>query len=495
MGNPASYAAERRSADAIAKTNVAAHSRPLEVLIFTLLLICGLIFTSASALGESAGGTSDRSQGFDRWTVESVVGNVTYFGYTANGPVAGRASAGMALGAPVRVRSGADSGALLTNGHDRVTMGPLSEIQLPADATSADQVIIVQYRGTARYDVESRRRNQERSAGLFGGLFNAMFDGGTNGAFQVHTPYLIAAVKGTSFDVTVGSGAGSVEVHEGVVEVSPRDGAGSVDLVAGQKAAVVEGQQTEVSVTRSAALSPDAFGPVSPGPGSGATASLGEPVSGTTETLGGTVEGTVGTLGGTAEGTVGALGGTVEGTGGALGGTVEGAVGALGGTVEGTVGALGGTVEGTVGALGGTVEGTVGDVDDAVGDVGSTLGDVVGSALGAVGDLLGGGGSSGGSSGSGSSGSGSSGGGSSSGGSSGGDSSGSGTSGGDTSGSDTSGGDSSGGDSSGGDSSGGDSSGGDSSGGGSSGGSSRGGLGDAVGGALGGVRDALGGLL
>jgi len=52
--------------------------------------------------------------------------------------------------------------------------------------------------------------------------------------FSVETPYMVAAVKGTQFTVSLGSGWADVRVHEGLVEVSSKLAKEVFDVAAGQ---------------------------------------------------------------------------------------------------------------------------------------------------------------------------------------------------------------------------------------------------------------------
>ena len=61
----------------------------------------------------------------------------------------------------------------------------------------------------------------------------------------------MVGVKGTNFDVTVGSGGTSVDVSEGVVEVDTPDGGDSATIVAGQSASVATQSGSTVTVTTS----------------------------------------------------------------------------------------------------------------------------------------------------------------------------------------------------------------------------------------------------
>ncbi|MFN7023037.1 MAG: FecR domain-containing protein [Pseudorhizobium sp.] len=63
----------------------------------------------------------------------------------------------------------------------------------------------------------------------------------------VHTPYLAAAVKGTSFTVTVTERAASVSVDEGLVQVSSFTGGQSANVGPGQQVTVDQAQNMSVA--------------------------------------------------------------------------------------------------------------------------------------------------------------------------------------------------------------------------------------------------------
>jgi len=85
--------------------------------------------------------------------------------------------------------------------------------------------------------------------------------------FEVHTSFLVAVVKGTSFSVDVANDNASVNVREGVVGVTETEGGNTVDVVAGQAAVANPGLGHGLSVGPSA--SADGLGALGKGMGLG----------------------------------------------------------------------------------------------------------------------------------------------------------------------------------------------------------------------------------
>ncbi len=175
------------------------------------------------------------------WQVVNVTGSARY--RKGRGFFAGwrEVAVGLAVEAKGQIETGADGRVVMSNGHDLVTVSPGSRIELPPSATdNPAEVTIVQTVGKVRYKVESRRLP---TSGLGKRLGRALLATQRyNGRFTVETPYLIAGVKGTGFEVNVTAETASVSVDEGVVGVSAANGAGGeVDVTPGQTASASSG--------------------------------------------------------------------------------------------------------------------------------------------------------------------------------------------------------------------------------------------------------------
>jgi hypothetical protein len=117
------------------------------------------------------------------------------------------------------IRTGGDGNAVVAKGLDRIEIRPGTSLVVAARQSSKGALEIDQASGSATYTVEKRPA----------------------GTFSVHTPYVVAVVKGTKFDVDVGTEATSVSVSEGRVGVSDRRGGDSVDVNPGQRATTSRG--------------------------------------------------------------------------------------------------------------------------------------------------------------------------------------------------------------------------------------------------------------
>ena len=116
--------------------------------------------------------------------------------------------------------------AVVTRGEEYMIVSPSSRLRLPGDTRSGGITQIIEEIGNVIYNVQ--RRNHQH--------------------FSVETPYLAAVVKGTTFSVTVDETGSSVQVLEGLVEVSTLDG-GASDLVEpGEVALVATGDRYRLTV-------------------------------------------------------------------------------------------------------------------------------------------------------------------------------------------------------------------------------------------------------
>ncbi|WP_316861400.1 FecR family protein [uncultured Cohaesibacter sp.] len=113
--------------------------------------------------------------------------------------------------------TGARTRLLLTNGKQRIQVSSNSELALPkASDYDPSMTVILHRKGTIHLTVDKRK----------------------NTHFQVKTPYMVAAVKGTEFSVSISEGLADVRVHSGVVEVENKLGDEKFDVRAGETAAI-----------------------------------------------------------------------------------------------------------------------------------------------------------------------------------------------------------------------------------------------------------------
>jgi hypothetical protein len=132
------------------------------------------------------------------------------------------------------IRTGRNGRVLLVRGQETILIAPNSAITIPQAEKDAASTVIQQQAGSISLEVEKR---SERN-------------------FEVETPYLVAAVKGTQFTVTVDQGSAKVDVSHGSVEVA--------DFKSGQIALVMPGQSAKVTTFGPGGLSLTGAGVLNP---------------------------------------------------------------------------------------------------------------------------------------------------------------------------------------------------------------------------------------
>jgi hypothetical protein len=122
-------------------------------------------------------------------------------------------SKGMSLTLPAVVSTGEDGSISLRQDDTTVSVASNTALEFYADAESGSLLQrVVQNQGSAFYDVAPRSSSKLR----------------------VETPYLVAVIKGTEFDVTIADETTSVALFEGQLQIEALDIAEVVQLVAGQ---------------------------------------------------------------------------------------------------------------------------------------------------------------------------------------------------------------------------------------------------------------------
>ncbi len=106
------------------------------------------------------------------------------------------------------ISTGRNARAVIVNGEQYAVIAPNSRLEIAAPSEGGSFVQFFERLGNVVFSVKKK----------------------TKPHFGVKTPYLAAVVKGTTFSVTVDASGASVQVVEGVVEVSTLDG-GARDLV------------------------------------------------------------------------------------------------------------------------------------------------------------------------------------------------------------------------------------------------------------------------
>ena len=114
---------------------------------------------------------------------------------------------------PSRIVTGNDGTLGIKQAETSISVAPDSEIEIPEAAADGQLIArIVQHRGNVFYDVAKREV----------------------GRFRVETPYLVAVVKGTQFNVAVGADNTMISLFEGSLEILTPDETDLIQLDAGE---------------------------------------------------------------------------------------------------------------------------------------------------------------------------------------------------------------------------------------------------------------------
>ncbi len=159
-------------------------------------LFIALVFASSASADSS-------SPSANRWTVQFHSGDVSV---SSVGATDWRTpEPGQVLSAPFHIRTGATGEMILLRGEDTLLVSPESRIEVRAVEHSPDIGLVTRIQqavGSLVYQVEKRSRQR----------------------FEVHTPYLVSVVKGTTFTISVTEHDTSVSLNEGSLEVLSKDG-------------------------------------------------------------------------------------------------------------------------------------------------------------------------------------------------------------------------------------------------------------------------------
>ena len=171
----------------------------------------------------------------DEWRIREVAGVVRV---AIPARPAANGSVGQVLPTGTSVTTGGNGRAMITNGQQRVVVGPNSRTTLAPEVGGMTRVL--QDLGSALFQVDRQRQPH----------------------FRVETPLLAAVVKGTTFTVTVDPMGDRVHVAEGLVEVRANNGNAVSDVAAGATALVPRQQPTSVEVSTPVASVPIEAAPV-----------------------------------------------------------------------------------------------------------------------------------------------------------------------------------------------------------------------------------------
>lgn len=173
------------------------------------------------------------------WTVASRTGEVRV--QTARLALdAAELAPGVALPAPFTVNTGGDGELVISRGEDTLTIGPGSRIEIPEPPETGDAVTRVrQSLGSVLYQIQHRAK----------------------ALFEVHTPYLVSVVKGTTFNVLSSADTTTVALIEGLLQIHTPDGQAEIFLNAGQAAIRSRGER-DITVEDQRRVSAPVAGPV-----------------------------------------------------------------------------------------------------------------------------------------------------------------------------------------------------------------------------------------
>jgi hypothetical protein len=144
------------------------------------------------------------------WLVQKTSGEAVY------GAQSSALTKGLVLDRGATMRTGNNGKVLLVRSAESVFIGPYTVAAIAARPTNGLDTTVLLQSGRAQLSV--RKRNSAH--------------------FSVETPYLVAVVKGTRFNVAVGQNSAQVLVQEGRVAVRALRSGRNVDVSAGQKASV-----------------------------------------------------------------------------------------------------------------------------------------------------------------------------------------------------------------------------------------------------------------
>ncbi len=145
-------------------------------------------------------------------------------------------SVGEVLEPDTQLMSGSSGVVMLERGADLMVVAENTEIEIPAMPAQKGLTRIINSIGTLLLRVDKKPDRK----------------------FRVITPFLVATVKGTEFDVTVEGEGASVSVTEGTVGVSRGDDGNEVNVVPGQTASVSAGIPADVPPTVAPTPPPEA---------------------------------------------------------------------------------------------------------------------------------------------------------------------------------------------------------------------------------------------
>jgi hypothetical protein len=173
-------------------------------LLLAPALLLSIVAASSHAASDGAGSSAD-----SRITVTDVGGDVDV-------TMAGNAEAvspHSTVLLPARIVTGHDGTLGLTQAGTNIRLSNDTDVEIPAEAVDGNLVArLVQHSGNVFYDVAPR----------------------DVGKLRVETPFLVAVIKGTQFNVAVQENGTTISLFEGHLEIRTPDDSDVVDLNAGE---------------------------------------------------------------------------------------------------------------------------------------------------------------------------------------------------------------------------------------------------------------------
>ncbi len=218
---------------------------------------------------------------------------------------------GMILGPKVWIRTGIRGRAMLRRDKETILYRPNTQARLVQNNRSSRMTELFQTTGRLLVDVETRKYKHT----------------------TVKTPYLSVAVKGTRFQVFVGSGRSKVTVERGLVEVTDTRRSERVDVSRGQNVTLTQRGNQRLILRGRGKKAPIV------------NVRTGKPI----EIVGNKI------TGGNGSGSNGSGNPTANGSGGGLGGNGGGGAGSVSGSVSGATSSVSGAASSVTQSVSDTV--------------------------------------------------------------------------------------------------------------------------------------------
>ena len=167
------------------------------------------LLLSLVSAGAHAGSSAPRDADGSRISVTAVAGDVDFTMAGRAVAVAPRATVVL----PARIVTGQDGNVGLTQAGTNINVANDTDVEIPAEAVDGNLIArLVQHRGNVFYDVAPRDL----------------------GKLRVETPFLVAVIKGTQFNVAVQQDSTTISLFEGRLEIRTPDDSNVVQLNAGE---------------------------------------------------------------------------------------------------------------------------------------------------------------------------------------------------------------------------------------------------------------------